>query len=197
MINFFRWLLKHSDHKRLPFSKLFGVQKGGYHLFYFFSTANCQLPIVFLLFAVLITSCEQGRNPCLQPTTVYVRAHTYQRLADSTTTDTLLPNPRWIAIDSGVALTYGKKISRFTFPLSPLADSARYALQPDSAVARFDTMVFYYKKRLQFLSNSCGYTYFYSLENIKSTLHLIDSVKLQNDNVNNDVNTAEHVQIYF
>jgi hypothetical protein len=197
MINFFRWFLKQLGHKRLPPSKLFDVRKGCYHLFRFFSTLNCRLPTALVLSAMVLTSCEQGRNPCLQPTTVYVRAHTYQHLADSSTTDTLLPNPRWIAIDSGIALTYGKKVSRFTFPLNPLADSARYALQPDSAVGRFDTMVFYYRKRLQFLSNSCGYTYFYSLENIKSTLHLIDSVKLQNGDVNNDVNTAEHVQIYF
>jgi hypothetical protein len=197
MINFFRRLLKQSGHKHLPVTKPFHFRNGGYQLFHFSLTASWPLPIALLLFAILIASCEQERSPCLQPTTVYVRAHTYQHLADSTITDTLLPDPRWIAIDSGVALTYGKKISRFTFPLSPMADSARYALQPDSAVSGFDTMVFYYKKRLQFLSNSCGYTYFYSLEDIKSTLHLIDSVKLRNGDVNNDVNTAEHVQIYF
>ena len=193
MTNFFRWFSKQSGCKRATVIKPFPCGSGSYLPFRF----NCQLLTVLLFSAILMTSCEQERSPCLQPTIVYVRAHTYQHLADSTTTDTLLPNPRWIAIDSGITLVYERKVSNFAFTLNPLADSARYALQPDSAVARFDTMVFYYKKRLQFLSNSCGYTYFYSLEDIKSTLHLIDSVKLENADVNNNVNTAEHVQIYF
>lgn len=149
-----------------------------------------------LLFTGLI-SCEQERDPCLQPTTAYLRVRSVKMVSDTTHVDTLLTNPRWIAIDSQVALVFDRRTAAFNLLLNPSADSARYALQPDSAVAAYDTLVFYYERRLKFLSNACGYTYFYTLHDVKSTHHELDSVLIRNNDVDGNVNTPEHVQVYL
>lgn len=143
------------------------------------------------------TSCEQERDPCLQPTTIYMRVRSSKIVADTTTADTLLPSPRWTAIDSARTLIFPPKTAGFSLTLNPIADSTRYAIQPDSTASIQDTITFYYGRRLQFLSNACGYTYFYTLQNIRTTLHNIDSVRLRNDEVNGNANTPDHVQVFF
>lgn len=149
------------------------------------------------LAVVVLIACEQQRDPCLQPTTVYLRARSLKALTDTTSADSSLPNPRWTAIDSQVTLVFPRKTAGFSLPLNPNADSARYVVQPDSALSTFDTITFYYNRKLQFLSNACGYTYFFSLKNVKATGYNVDSVRLRNDEVNGNVNTPDHVQIFF
>jgi len=153
----------------------------------------------FLCFCafVFLYSCETERDPCLQPTSVPLRIHALRPSNDTSSIDTLLPDPWWKPLDSPVALTFGSNVSNFNLLLSPISDSCKYTLQPDTAVAAFDTLTFYYNRRLQFISNACGYTYFFTLLQVRSTTHNIDSVKLNNGDVNSNVNTPEHVKIYF
>lgn len=149
------------------------------------------------LFSFLLFACNQERDPCLQPTTVSCRIRTIRPLTDSTVADTLLKNPLWVAIDSLNGIQYPAGTAYFSLLMSPITDSCRYSLQPDTASIVKDTLTFYYKRKLQFLSNACGYTYYFSLLNINTTNHLIDSVKINNADVNGNVNSPEHVQIYF
>lgn len=158
---------------------------------------NRNLVIVLLSVVLFLFACEQERDPCLQPTTVPLRIRAVKPVSDTTVTDSLLPHPLWIAIDSGRGVIFPENSSVFNILLSPLSDSCRYAVQPDSAVAARDTLVFYYSKHLQFLSNACGYTYFYTLLHIGSTHHLLDSVKINNDDVTSNANTPDHVQVFF
>jgi len=155
--------------------------------------------ILFICISLLtIVSCSVDRDPCLLPKTTSLRLGAYQVIDSSqTVTDSALPHPLWIAIDSNIALQYPEKTSKFTLLLSSLADSCRFALQPDSAVASFDTLTFYYQRQLQFLSNSCGYTYYFNITSVKNTFHNLDSVKLQNTTVNSDANSKEHLQLFF
>ncbi|HRO43763.1 MAG TPA: DUF6452 family protein [Flavipsychrobacter sp.] len=164
-----------------------------------FFTQKFWLPTTYcvLLTAYCLSSCEQQRDPCLQPTTAYLRLRSMKNVADTTVADSLLPNPRWSAIDSGVTLIFGRRTGSFSLSLNASADSSRYAIQPDSAVFSFDTLTFFYDRRLQFLSNACGYTYFYNLRSIKTTNHNVDSVLLRNNEVNGNVNTPDHVQVFF
>jgi hypothetical protein len=152
---------------------------------------------LLILCAVCLVACEQERDPCLQPKTVPMRVVARQPDSDTTTIDTLLPGAVWIGIDSMFAIGFPENSSAFSLLLSPLADSSRYALQPDSAIASFDTLTFYYRRKLQFLSNACGFTYFFSLDSIHATAHNIDSFKINNADVNQDASSPEHVQIFF
>ena len=158
---------------------------------------HCFSVFLFFCFSVFLFSCEQERDPCLQPTTVPLRVVAKQIVSDSSVIDTLLPKPVWIAIDSLRGFQFPPRTSLFQLLLSPLVDTCRYALQPDSSVASFDTLTFFYGRKLQFISNACGYTYFFSLQRINTTKHNIDSVAINNADVTSNANTPEHVQIFF
>jgi hypothetical protein len=66
----------------------------------------------------------------------------------------------------------------------------------------FDTLTFYYSRKLQFLSNACGYTDFYNIDSLhytnlaKDSLSNIDSIQNTNRRVTNNVNT-KHLKIYI
>lgn len=151
------------------------------------------LPVAMSLFS----ACEQQRDPCLQPTTAYLRARTLLPATGATRSDSLLPSARWIAIDAQAVLLFPPRTSLFRLTLNPNADSTRFILQPDSASLSVDTVILFYDRSLQFLSNACGYTYFYAIRNVTHTQYNIDSVRINNDEVNGNVNTPDHVQILF
>lgn len=155
--------------------------------------------ILVAFFCVLFLSCQQERNPCLFPTAVNLRLKSISKLTNS---DTIFNRFNLIAIDNDTLkyLYYGQKdINRFSLRLSPQQDSCRYIIQTDSSLGILDTLDFYYKRKLQYISDGCGYTYFFDLNNIKHTKHQIDSIALINSEINTNVNTnpLEHVQIYF
>ena len=145
-----------------------------------------------------LTACEQDRDPCLQPTSVPMRVIAKRPLTDSMFVDSLLPDPVWLRIDTALGLVYPSNTSSFSLLLSPLTDSCSYALMPDSsAVNSIDTLTFYYNRNLHFLSNACGFTYFFSLQRISTTTNNIDSVRIINSDVNLNASAPEHVQIFF
>ena len=150
-----------------------------------------------LLAALLWTSCSQEKDPCLLPTTAPMRVNSAVKTGDTSFVDAPLTQPAWIAIDSSKGFLFDANSSSFTLLLSPLVDSTRYVVQPDTSLPDKDTITFYYDRNLHFLSTSCGYTYFYSLTNIAYTKHLIDSAYIVNSNVNQNANTAYHVRILF
>lgn len=156
--------------------------------------------ILLIICSALWMACEQQRSPCLQPKTVSLRVGCY-RAADTGTAgiDSLLPNLIVGAIDMDTArfwIVGADNINKFPLLLSPKMDSCRWFIQPDSAVSPIDTITFLYSRSLTFLSNTCGYTFFYTLQNIRTTNYNIDSVRISGADVNADANT-EHVQIFF
>ncbi len=157
----------------------------------------------YFIFIILLSSfwaaCDKERDPCLQPKTVSIRIGTYQP-ADTgvTVIDSLLPHPIWTAVDDTFkSILFPEKTAKFSLLLSTISDSCQYIMQPDSAILSFDTITFYYARKLQFLSNACGYSYFFLLNDIKYTQNNIDSLIINNPDVNSSANTPEHVQIYF
>jgi len=156
------------------------------------------LCILFVFAGLWTASCTVDRDPCLLPTNTSLRLGAYQvNDSNNAIIDSFLPKPVWIAIDSARGIQFTDKTAKFSLRLSSVTDSCRYALQPDSAIAAFDTLTFYYDRHLQFLSNPCGYTHYFSLKHIRSTYHQVDSVRISNAEVNSDANSPEHVQIYF
>lgn len=153
----------------------------------------------------LIASCkkdEAERDPCLQPKTIVMQARTMRRASDTTTAviDTLLRFPLARPLTdppSRVIYNLGQRTQNISLSLSQVADSCRWALQPDSAAGTLtDTLTFYYTRQTRFLSNACGYTTFFNLERIRTTTHAIDSVILQNAAVSTDVNVV-NFRIYY
>ncbi len=153
------------------------------------------------LLAASLISCQQQRDPCLQPKIMTLYAGAYQRV-DTATADTALPAPFIAAIDfvDSIKVTVNGTAdqNKFSLYLSPQADSCRWLIWPDTSttIANADTLTFYYDKSLQFLSNACGYAYFYNLHSVHTTNHSIDSVLINSYNVNNEAN-KEHIKIYY
>lgn len=157
--------------------------------------------IIALAAAACLCSCTQDRDPCLEPTTALMHIGCY-RIADTGTAalDTLLPNVNLYADSNGYHKYwyYGlKSVSKLSLLLSSTTDSNTWFLQPDSATNILDTLQFRYTRSLQFLSNGCGYTYFFNLTDVTSTHHLIDSIQITNREVNLNANATEHLKIYF
>ena len=160
--------------------------------------------VLFLVAAIVgaFAACEkvEERDPCLQPRTVTLKAGAYRRAADTGTAvvDTALPFVIFAPIGGATALGFVGS-SKWAVPLSPQADSCRYVLQSDTAAGLtvLDTLTFRYSRRTQFLSNACGYTYFFTLDTVITTTNALDSVRLTTTlDVTNEAD-AEHIRIFY
>lgn len=157
------------------------------------------LLIVFVAISFSWIACEKERDPCLQPTVMPVRFGTYQPAdTGSLGRDTTLPAAVVGLADTPVLWYYGSKANKFSIVFSPIADSVRWIIAPDTndRTNGTDTITFYYDRKVQFLSTGCGYTYFYTIKNIATTNKRIDSVKITGTEVTSDAK-IEHVKIFY
>jgi hypothetical protein len=161
--------------------------------------------MVLLAVAVwLLPACTQERQPCLTPKTASLNLHFVHFPVDTainnnSTQDTALPSAIFGAITGGTVqeFIYRAPSAYFTISLSSTADSCSWIFKADSALATYDTLNFYYRRQLKFLSNACGYTNFYTIDSVHTTKSTgIDSVIITNPSVTNDVNTRQ-LKIYM
>lgn len=156
--------------------------------------------LTVLLFVGIISCTKDQRDPCLQPRTTVLIAHCVRHLDTGVTlVDTALPNPILHPITSQPnQYFYGgvPRLINLSFSLSNVSDISHWTLQPDSAIAIKDTLSFYYQRQLHFLSNACGYTYFYHLDSVSTTRNAIDSVRLEAADITNNAN-VENVKLIF
>ena len=164
--------------------------------------ADSFLFAVFILFALVVTSCTQQRSPCYEPKIVSVAIGTY-RMSDTVAVDSVLENPDFFCLDTPLSqlIVAGNK---FTALLSPFVDSTRWRLIPDlltdstdgTPIEMYDTITFYHTKQLNFISNACGYAYYFTLDGVKTTYNSIDSIVIINNSVDNNAST-QHVKIFY
>jgi hypothetical protein len=149
-----------------------------------------------VLFLFALASCTQQRSPCYEPKIVSVAIGTY-RMVDTTSVDTTLPYPAFACLDTNL-MQERTPTNNFSALLSPLVDSTRWILAPDSVTTtdQVDTITFYHTKSLNFISNACGYVYYFTLSSVRTTYNSIDSISLTNTSVDNNANT-QHLRIYY
>lgn len=157
--------------------------------------------LLLLLIVMLASACTQQRTPCYEPTIVSVSIGTY-RMIDGVEADTSLVDPRFYCLDTPLQFVPNANNS-FSAILSPFSDNTRWVLVPDNEdslpgtpVELYDTLTFSHTKKLTFLSNACGYVYYYTLDNITTTYNSLDSIVLVNSSVDNNANT-QHVKIFY
>ena len=160
---------------------------------------NSPKQFYFILFTVCCigwVACTQVRNPCETPMTATLNISTQHLISptDSAFVDTALPSAVFIPLTTAAnktATIYPQQVS-FTISLSPDSNICRWAFTPDTPGYAFDTLTFYYQKNLQFISNACGFTYFYNIDSVHFTKNLfIDSIHILNASVTNNVNTTQ------
>ncbi len=171
-----------------------------------------KIVFISLVACLFIIACKTERDPCLQPVNVQVKMEFKRRVADTGTAiiDTNFVNmlmnpldsPRHF-VDTG-SIIGSANPSLLYIRLSPLADSCRWYIQPDSAQpSRRDTITFFYQRQLHFISNACGYSYYFNIDSLHFTrrsiadqYHSIDSITITTPFVNGDANKT-HLRIYF
>ncbi len=136
------------------------------------------------------------RDPCLQPRNAPLRIQTRQRV-DTVLTDSFLPSPTLVPLGGTTNLRYAARTNVVQLYLAPDRDSCRYAIFPDSTSRLGDTLTLRYTRRLQFLSNACGYTYFFTLQSAAITGNGLDSFRITNSAVDNNANSPAHLQLYY
>jgi len=163
-------------------------------------------PILCVLIIASAMACRQERQPCLIPKTANMVLDTKHRASDTSTvfTDSLLSRSVFFSLTrtGSKGTLYAGPQASFNLSLSPDTSFCQWALRADSngmalAANPFDTISFYYQRNRQFLSNACGFTYFFSLDSVHTTHRMIDSVRIVNYSVTNNVNTPHHIQVYI
>ncbi|MBX2905861.1 MAG: hypothetical protein KF744_07480 [Taibaiella sp.] len=157
----------------------------------------CMAALV-LLFTALGSACKRDRQPCLTPRIATVKTRMVRVGADNKVVDSPLRAAIFLPdsdVDS-VARLYAKS-STFTLTLSQLADTCRWYIAADSAVgSAIDTVDFRYSRKLNFISNACGYNYLFTLLSVTSTHNFIDSIKTEDANVSNDA-SKNNIQVFI
>ncbi|MCW3124128.1 MAG: hypothetical protein JWQ38_3620 [Flavipsychrobacter sp.] len=160
------------------------------YLFFIF-TAVC---------GILWGACKQEGSPCLTPTQVHLVVESMHKTTDTSTvfTDTTLSYARFAALSPN-PIKYGyNPSSLFNITLSPNDTFCQWVFTTDTAETKKDTITLNYQPGRQFLSNACGYIYFYSLTSVSSTHNIIDSARINVKSVTNDITSnPKHVQIYI
>ena len=154
-----------------------------------------------ILLALCVTgwiACTQERDPCLTPKIASLNINTQHLTTDTSTifVDTALPSAVFVPLTttSNKTATIYPQEANFTISLSPDSVICQWAFTTDTPNFYYDTLTFFYERKLQFISNACGYTYFYNIDSVHTTHHNVDSIHILNTSVTNNVNT-KHLQI--
>lgn len=153
------------------------------------------LVVVFICF--LWSACQRIADPCLLPTIVGVSIGTYKP-ADTGRlgVDSVLPKAVLGYVDNGAWQYAGAKASKFNMRLSSLKDTCKWFITPDSTTVNLDTISVIYSRQLNFISTTCGYAYHYFISDIKWTTNSIDSVIINNVNIEGAAN-VENVKVFY
>lgn len=155
-----------------------------------------------VLCCIVWAACTQQRQPCLTPKIASMNLECMHFATDTSLTavDSAPPSPVFVALtNSGPDTIPYAKQANFTLSLSSDSTVCKWLFTTDTVNAKasyFDTLTFYYKRNLQFLSNACGYAYFYGLDSVHTTYKMIDSVRITNAGVTNNVN-IKHLQVFI
>ena len=151
--------------------------------------------LTFLIFGAACTN----KSVCLEPQTVALRGGFYYANSDTSISlkDSFLTNANIYFGQENLYFNNLKNASKFSAILSTIKDSSLFFFQTDSSdfsAEQIDTIQVYHVNELHFISVACGYQFYHQINKISYTKHVIDTIYLNNSNVNNDVN-KEHLKI--
>lgn len=177
-----------------------------------FKKGTILLP-AFLSFLCLSIGCEKNGQECMEPTSVLARVSFITKnkiLVDSLIDSILVSVPSFrygdTTFKSPVAYTiqkaqnvivYGNIQNSFIgLPLDPEIKQIHYVLQYDTLNPLTDTISYFYDSKVHFLSNACGYTYYYHLNKLEYTQHVLDSAVIKLPEVTKKASDRQ-VELYF
>jgi hypothetical protein len=150
--------------------------------------------IVLILLLTAFAACEDETKTCdqtlLADLGINFKKDTLQGFLIK---DTAWPKVTLMALGKDSIVKNEKRSSVF-LSLSPLSDSSRFYLKLDSTKTP-DTLTFRYTRKPNFVSAGCGFATFFTLDTVISTYHTIDSIHINNKEVNSSNDT--HLSLFF
>lgn len=150
------------------------------------------IPATLALSGAMLFSCEKGE--CTERYTSDVQGNFWTR-------DSLgILQQQEIAIFSAYGVEredqkiYDRsaQVKVFTVPLSPEFEDRSFVLSRDSIM---DTVTFTYTSRLNLINTVCGFVPNYTVKKVESTHNWIESVQLENEDVNTD--EKNNIRVYL
>lgn len=170
---------------------------------------------VLLLMAWGMAACEPETPECYEPDHITTNLNFIKKqvdtvhIVDSTTgmsrdslvitfPDTFMKSPSAYSLQNSnnVSIMAQPNSASVAVLMNPDSNAIAYRVQYDSTVFEADTITIYYKPSLHFISNACGYTYYYRIDSVNGTRNVLDSVFILNDAVTNEASTR-HIGLYF
>lgn len=171
---------------------------------------NISLWILSIFLVVGIFSCTQ-EDDCYVPRSVYAKFGFKSRDSlinydvngrDSSKliiADTPLYYPSFTSVGTPQDIKIMADANRAIYmsvPLNPDADSIKYLFQPASDSASKDSIIIFYTHKYHFISNNCGYTYYYNIDSVKYTKNIIDSIGLNIPEITQSA-TDQNLYLFF
>ena len=154
---------------------------------------GCKQIIFLFLILSTLASCENYTS--CSGTVGTSMGISFNQIIDSTESDTIPPTLTVTGIGrtgSFYARDSGLQIIRL--PLSQIADSTAFYIQPDTT-AQGDTINILYRRNLHFVSSGCGFATYFNIDTIKYTRHSIDSIAIPVKTIT--TTDAKNVKIYY
>lgn len=151
---------------------------------------------ILIILLCMLHACSKDTT-CLTPKVVALRGGFYYEDSVNVFKDTVQGNAN---LFFGSNLSYYlnvKKSSKFLLSLAQNKDSVTIYFQSDSASTEpetIDSFSVVYTREPHFISTACGYETFFSIQNIRYSTNVIDTLIVSHSAVNNDVN-KEHIKI--
>jgi len=145
--------------------------------------------IGLILIILITTGCNLDR-PCNETTLFPVKTGFYKN-KDQTLSDTLLSNLTVYAMARSDSLLADQDtLTSISLPLSIFSDTSLFIFRLETVT---DTLSFFYDRQMMLISQECGFAMFFSLKEVLTTHHFIDSLALTDKSL--DANKKEHLQI--
>jgi hypothetical protein len=150
--------------------------------------------IIAILLLTVFAACEDETKTCDQTLIADLGINFKKDTLDGfNVKDTIWPKVTLMALDKDTIISRVPRSSVFV-SLSPTADTSKYYLKLDSTKVA-DTLEFRYKRKPNFVSAGCGFATFFTLDTVISTYHTIDSIHINNKEVNSSNDT--HLSLFF
>ncbi len=168
-----------------------------------------------LLLAAVFSACEPDEPECYEPDNIATNLNFIKKQVDTvhivdsvtgmsrdsfviTFPDTLMRSPRAFSLNysNGINIIAQPNSGGIAVLMNPDSNVIAYRVQYDSTAFEADTITIFYQASLHFISNACGYTYYYHIDSVTGTRNVLDSVFILNDAVTNEASTR-HVGLYF
>jgi hypothetical protein len=146
--------------------------------------------ISIAIFVFFLHACTKS-STCLTPKVVALRGSFYYRDTTGNFLDTSLVNAN---LYFGAANNYVQNLKQrkqFNLPLAQNTDSIMLFFQSDSNSIEpetIDSIKVIYTREPHFISTACGYETFFDISKVDYTTHVIDTLLVGVNAVNNDVN---------